>query len=78
MFEVFNAPEPVVVHKKPNYGKVIAITAITVAVVEAAVIAAIFIIKKVRDSKIEKPHHAYDDGFDTVPNVDEVHVEFEE
>lgn len=69
--------EPIIIREKPNYGKVIAITAVTVAVVEAAVIAAIFIIKKVRDSKIEKPHHAYDDGFDTLTHVDEVHVEFE-
>ena len=69
--------EPIIIREKPSYGKVIAITAVTVAVVEAAVIAAILIIKKIRDSKIEKPHHAYDDGFDTLTNVDEVHVEFE-
>ena len=68
---------PIVIHEKPNYGKVIAITAITVAIVEAAIIAAIFIIKKVRDSKIEKMHPVMDDGFDTLTDVDEVHVEFE-
>lgn len=68
---------PIVVQEKPNYGKVILITAITVALVEAAVIAAIFIIKKIKDSKIEKFHHAMDDGFDTLTDVDEVHVEFE-
>ena len=70
--------EPIIIREKPNYGKVIAITAVTVAVVEAAIIAAIFIIKKIRDSKIETPHHAYDDGFDTLANVEEVRIEFEE
>lgn len=68
---------PIVIQEKPNYAKVIAITAITVALVEAAVIAAIFIIKKIRDSKIEKFHHVMDDGFDTLTDVDEVEVEFE-
>ena len=70
--------EPIIIREKPNYGKVIAITAVTVAVVEAAIIAAVFIIKKIRDSKIEKPHHLHDDGFDTLTNVEEVRIEFEE
>ena len=68
---------PIVIQEKNNYGKVILITAITVALVEAAVIAAIFIIKKIRDSKIEKVHHAMDDGFDTLTDVDEVEIDFE-
>ncbi len=70
--------EPIIIREKPNYGKVIAITAVTVAVVEAAIIAAVVIIKKIRDSKIKKPNHDYDDGFDTLANVEEVRIEFEE
>lgn len=77
MFNFFKKPEPIIIHEKPNYGKVIAITAVTVAVVEAAVIAAIFIAKKVRDSKIEKQNQPLDEGFDTLANVDEVRIEFE-
>lgn len=77
MFNFFKKPEPVIIHEKPNYGKVIAITAVTTALVEAAIIATIFIVKKVKESKIEKHNHALDDGFDTLANVDEVHVEFE-
>ena len=74
----FKKPEPIVITEKPNYAKVIAITAVTVAVVEAAIFAAIIIVKKIRESKIDKHHHALDDGFETIANVDEVHVEFEE
>lgn len=74
---MFNKHEPIVVTEKPNYAKVIAITAVTVALVEAAIFAAILIIKKVKESKIEKHHHALDDGFETMSNVDEVHVEFQ-
>ena len=70
--------EPIIIREKPNYGKVIAITAVTVAVVEAAIIAAVVIIKKIRDSKIKKPNHACDDGFDTLANVEDVRIEFEE
>ena len=77
MSDFIKGAEPIIIREKPNYGKVIAITAVTVAVVEAAIIAAVFIIKKIRDSKIEKPHHLHDDGFDTLTHVDEVHVEFE-
>ena len=69
--------EPIIIQEKPKYAKVIIITAITVAVVEAAIFATIFIIKKVRKAKLEKQNHAYDDGFDTLSDVDEVHVEFE-
>ena len=77
---MFNSqiPEPVVITEKPNYAKVIAITAITVAVVEAAIFAAVIIAKKIKEAKTEKLHHALDDGFETLANVDEVHVEFEE
>ena len=73
--------EPVVISEKPNYAKVIAITAVTVALVEAAIFAAIIIAKKVKESKIDKlhhHHHAHDDGFEAHANVDEVHVEFED
>lgn len=70
--------EPIVITEKPNYAKVIAITAVTVAVVEAAIFAAIVIVKKIKESKIDKHHHALDDGFETIANVDEVHIEFEE
>ena len=72
--------EPIVITEKPNYAKVIAITAVTIAVVEAAIFAALIIAKKVKDAKIKKHlhhHHAHDDGFDTHANVDEVNVEFE-
>ena len=41
MSDFINGVEPIIIREKPNYGKVIAITAVTVAVVEAAVIAAI-------------------------------------
>ena len=72
--------EPVVITEKPNYFKVIAITAVTVAVVEAAIFAAIIIAKKIKEAKIDKNnhnHHAHDDGFEAVDNADELHVEFE-
>ncbi len=77
MFEFFKKPEPVIIHEKPNYGKVIAITAVTVAVVEAIVIFAVLIIKKARDAKLADSANTLDDGFETIANVDEVHVEFE-
>ena len=77
MFEFFKKPEPVIIHEKPNYGKVIAITAVTVAVVEAAIIIAALIIKKARDAKLADGANVLDDGFETIANVDEVHVEFE-
>ena len=70
-------PEPIVITEKPNYAKVIAITAITVAVVEAAIFAGIFIAKKIKEAKAQK-NHALDEGFETLANVDEVHIEFEE
>jgi NADH:ubiquinone oxidoreductase subunit K len=73
--------EPIVINEKPNYAKVIAITAITVALVEAAVFAAIIITKKIKESKLDKHHHhhhAHDDGFEPVDNADEIHVEFEQ
>lgn len=72
--------EPVVITEKPNYFKVIAITAVTVAVVEAAIFAAIIIAKKIKDSKIDKHHHhhhAHDDGFEPADTVEDIHVEFE-
>ena len=46
--------------EKPKYGKVIALTAITVALAEAAAFIGLKIAKKVADSKIE-PDHSDDD-----------------
>jgi hypothetical protein len=73
---MLNGREPIIITERTNYAKIIAITAITVAVVEAAFFIGWYIVKKVRNSKIEF-HHALDDGFDTLKVVNDVKVKFQ-
>ena len=72
IFEKFKAP---VVTEKPKYGKVIALTAIGVAAVEAAAFLGLVIAKKIHDSKIEK--NVYDEGFELTMQAGELPVDFE-
>ena len=72
IFDKIKAP---FVKEKPKYGKVIALTAVGVAVVEAAAFLGLYIAKKVRDSKIEK--QIYDEGFEFTMQSGEIPVEFE-
>ena len=69
-------PEIIIEVQKPKYGKVIALTAITVAAVEAAAFVGMLIAKKISDDKIEK--NPYDEGFEVNSEADDIHVEFEE
>ncbi len=68
-------PEIIVEVQKPKYGKVIALTAIAVAAVEAAAFVGMLIAKKITDDKIEKD--PYDEGFEVNTETDEIPVEFE-
>lgn len=63
------------IYEKPKYGKVIAITAVTVAIIEALVIAGIVIAKKL--SKKETDDH-HDDDFIMIPDTEDCSVCFEE
>ena len=63
------------VKEKPKYGKVIALTAISVAAIEGAAILGAYIAKKIHDSKIEK--HIEDEGFELIVQAEDVSVEFE-
>ena len=60
--------------EKPKYGKVIALTAITVALAEAAAFIGLGIAKKIADSKIE-PDHSDDDFIHA--HTEDCLVEFE-
>ena len=64
-----------VIPQKPKYGKVIALTAVAVAAVEAAAFLGLVIAKKIADSKIEK--HIYDEGFEITMQAGEIPVDFE-
>ena len=61
---------------KPNYGKVIALTAITVAAIETAAVIGIAIAKKVIDAKRKTSH--IDEDFIMIPHTDDCAVHFEE
>ena len=63
------------VKEKPKYGKVVALTAIGVAAVEAAAFLGLVIAKKIHDSKIEK--NVYDEGFEITLQAGELPVDFE-
>lgn len=71
----FKKPEVIIEVQKPKYGKVIALTAIAVAAVEAAAFVGMLIAKKIADDKIEKD--IYDEGFEVATETDEIPVEFE-
>ena len=60
--------------EKPKYGKVIALTALTVALAEAAAFIGLRIAKRIADSKIE-PNHSDDDFIHA--NIEDCSVEFE-
>lgn len=68
-------PEIIVEVQKPKYGKVIALTALAVAAVEAAAFVGLLIAKKIADDKIEK--YPYDEGFEITMEAGEIPVEFE-
>ena len=72
IFEKIKAP--FIVREEPKYGKVIALTAIGVAAIEAAAFLGIYIAKKIHDSKIEK--QIYDEGFELTMQAGEIPVEF--
>lgn len=59
---------------KPKYGKVIALTALTVALAETAAFIGLKIAKKIADSKIE-PDNSDDDFIH--PHTEDCSVEFE-
>lgn len=73
MFEKFKTP--IIIKEEPKYGKVIALTAIGVAAVEAAAFLGIYIAKKIHESRIEK--QVYDEGFELTMQSGELPVEFE-
>ena len=66
---------PIIIREEPKYGKVIALTAIGVAAIEAAAFLGIYIAKKIHESKIEK--QIYDEGFELTMQAGELPVEFE-
>lgn len=71
-----NITLPFIVKEKPKYGKVIALTAIGVAAVEAAAFLGVYVAKKIHESKIEK--QVYDEGFELTMQAGELPVEFED
>lgn len=73
IFEKFKTP--IIIREEPKYGKVIALTAIGVAAIEAAAFLGIYIAKKIHESKIEK--QIYDEGFEFAMQAGELPVEFE-
>ena len=66
--------EKIVKPEKPKYGKVIVLTAVAVAAVEAAAFLGLTIAKKIADSKIDK--HVYDEGFEVTMQAGEIPVDF--
>ena len=71
----FNKLLSLFVKEKPKYGKVIALTAISVAAIEGAAILGAYIAKKIHDSKIEKLIE--DEGFEFIVLAEDIPVEFE-
>ena len=69
-------PEVIVEVQKPAYGKVIALTALAVAAVEAAAFIGLLIAKKIADEKLEK--ELYDEDFELAMEAGEISVEFEQ
>ena len=67
-------PQIIVEVQKPKYGKVIALTALAVAAVEAAAFVGLLVAKKIAEDKIEKQPE--DEGFDVATEADELSVEF--
>lgn len=63
------------VKEKPKYGKVIALTAVGVAVAEGAAFLGLYIAKKIHDSKID--NQINDEGFELTVQQGEISVEFE-
>ena len=72
----FRKPKIIIEVRKPKYGKVIALTALTVAAVEAAAFLGMLIAKNIAEDKIEK--NPYDEGFEVNTEVGEIPVEFGE
>ena len=61
--------------KKPRYGMVIALTAVSVVVVETAMVVAAAVAKKIADKKLAAQN--FDDTFDTDVEAHECEVSFE-
>ena len=63
------------IKEKPQYGKVVALTAVGVALVEGAAFLGFYIAKKIHASKIEDQIN--DEGFELSIQQGDVSVEFE-